>query len=98
MFEHGMLRGPRRLAILSLVGLSVYVPTVLAANGDASLSPDQIAQKVLQQGYAKVIRMEMEDGVYEVKAKTGDGKRVNLDVDPKSGKILGAHKDGLLSD
>jgi len=65
--------------------------------GGATLSPEQLAQKLHAQGYPTVLRMEMEDGVYEVKVKTSDGKRLKLNVDPSNGKILGRHKDGLFS-
>ena len=61
------------------------------------LTHQQITQRLLHKGYAKVIRMEMEDGLYEVKVKTKDGKRLNINVDPRTGKVLGKHKDGLFN-
>ena len=62
-----------------------------------TLSPQQISEQLLAQGYSKVLRMEMEDGVYEVKVKTQDGKRESLNVDPTTGKVLGKHEDGFFS-
>ena len=97
MLVFDTIRRLNRLFAIAAVLIFLSSPTVFAASTGVMLSQDEIVQKVLEQGYAKVIRMEMEDGVYEVKAKTQDGERVNLNVDPNSGKILGMHKDGLFS-
>jgi len=80
------------------VAIALSSSAVMAASTDKTLSEDEIAKSVLAQGYSEVIRMEMEDGQYEVKVKTTDGKRLNLNVDPKTGKVVGVHKDGLFSD
>ena len=82
---------PSALVALALV----FSASPAAAAGKGILSRDQIVKKLAAQGYSEVIRMEMEDGVYEVKVRTPDGKRKNLNVDPKTGQIMGAHKDSL---
>jgi uncharacterized membrane protein YkoI len=69
----------------------------MAASSDKILTEDEITQSLLDQGYVEVIRMEMEDGLYEVKVKTKDGERQSLNVDPETGKVLGVHEDGLFS-
>jgi len=82
-------------AAIAIAALSS--PSMAAGMGKA-MSQSQIEKSVLSQGYAKVIRMEMEDGLYEVTVKTKDGKRQHINVDPKTGKVLGEHKDGFFSD
>ena len=84
------------LAAAALTGALAATPTESVSEG-ATLTPQQITEQLLAQGYAKVIRMEMEDGVYEVKVKTSDGKRQSLNVDPTTGKVLGMHEDGFFS-
>ena len=85
------------LATAAAVVLPLSAVPALAADGSL-LSESEITQAMLDQGYAKVLRMEMEDGLYEVKVKTKDGKRMSLNVDPKTGKVLGTHKDGWFDD
>jgi len=92
--KHTRSLGLGRLAVVSVVS-ALLLSTAAYAGG--MMSQDQIAQKVLEQGYSKVNRMEMEDGMYEVKATDKDGKRVKLNVDPKTGKVVGMHKDSMFS-
>lgn len=89
----------RFLPLFAAAAMAVFVSSsaVSAASTDKILSEDEIAKSVLSQGYTEVIRMEMEDGMYEVKVKSKDGERLNLNVDPKTGKVVGIHKDGIFS-
>lgn len=86
-------------ALLSGAVLTTAVAVTPSATETSSktLTPDQITQQLLAQGYSNVIRMEMEDGQYEVKVKTKDGKRESLNVDPATGKVLGKHQDSFWS-
>jgi predicted lipid carrier protein YhbT len=87
------------IAVLSAAALTSALagtPAESVSKG-AMLTPQQITEQLLAQGYAQVIRMEMEDGVYEVKVKTSEGKRESLNVDPTTGKVLGMHEDGFFS-
>ena len=96
---------PRKLLPVSVIAVlsAAALTSVLAAtpadsvSKSAMLTPEQITKQLLAQGYTKVIRMEMEDGVYEVKVKTSDGKRQSLNVDPTTGKVLGTHSDSWFS-
>lgn len=87
------------VAMLSAAALTSVLAATPAdsVSKNAMLTPQQITEQLLAQGYAKVIRMEMEDGIYEVKVTTSDGKRQSLNVDPTTGKVLGMHEDGLFS-
>jgi len=90
---------PRCLPLFAAAAVAIFLSSsaAMAASTGKILSEDAIAKSVLSQGYSEVIRMEMEDGQYEVKVKNKDGERLNLNVDPKTGKILGVHKDSLFS-
>lgn len=85
------------LPVAAIAAALIFAPSSWAASTAKNLTEQEITQRVLDQGYAEVIRMEMEDGVYEVKVKTKDGKRARLNVDPQTGKVLGEHKDWLFN-
>lgn len=92
------------LPTAAVVALSAAVLTSVlsvtaseAATKEATLSPQQITEQLLAQGYTQVIRMEMEDGIYEVRVKAADGTREKLNVDPTTGKVIGKHKDSFFS-
>lgn len=49
----------------------------------------QIVERVVAQGYSDVREVERKsDKLYEVKARKGQGQRVELTVDARSGEIL----------
>ncbi|MFQ5763933.1 MAG: PepSY domain-containing protein [Rhodospirillales bacterium] len=85
------------LPVAAIAAVLFFAPPSWAGGTAQVLTPQKITQRLLDKGYAEVIRMEMEDGLYEVKVKTKDGKRRNLNVDPRTGEILGKHKDGFFS-
>ncbi|QDW66508.1 PepSY domain-containing protein [Luteimonas granuli] len=52
---------------------------------DAMTSP-QIRAALEAQGYTKINDLEFEDGVWKADARSADGQRVELRVDPATGK------------
>ncbi len=56
--------------------------------GASELSLDEIIGKLRDQGYPTVYSLERDDGDYEVKVKAADGTRLELRVDPATGKVL----------
>jgi uncharacterized membrane protein YkoI len=94
-----VLNFSRCLPLFAAAAMAIFLSSsaVMAASTDKMLSEDEITKSVLSQGYAEVIRMEMEDGMYEVKVKSKEGERLNLNVDPTTGKVVGIHKDGIFS-
>ncbi len=57
----------------------------------ATMNFQQIVDRVVAQGYSDVREVEREgDKLYEVKARDGQGRRVELYVDARSGEILRA--------
>ncbi len=89
----------RRIALgaasSAVLATALMISTSFAAEAPQGkvLTPTEVTAKLVDQGFKKVFRIEMEDGIYEVKARGADGKRVNLNVDPHTGDVLGKHKD-----
>lgn len=51
------------------------------------LSMEQLARTLSKQGYPEVYEIERKGGVYEVKARAEDGRKVELYVDSKTGEM-----------
>lgn len=90
----------RKLLTLAVFGLTLAAGYSLASNpGMGSTAPrDQwlplgkIQRTLRSDGY-EVREIEVDDGYYEVKAIDPDGQRVEIHVDPVSGKILKVERD-----
>lgn len=53
------------------------------------LNFQQVVDRVVAQGYSDIREVEREgDKLYEIKARDGQGRRVELKVDARSGEIL----------
>ncbi|NNJ76665.1 MAG: hypothetical protein HKP56_16075 [Anderseniella sp.] len=63
-------------------------------SGMAMMSTDEIAEKLKQQGYGEISKIEAESGKrYEVKTVDANGNRVELYVDGITGEILRSERD-----
>lgn len=57
----------------------------------AMMNFQQVVERVVRQGYNDVREVERKsDKLYEVKARDGQGRWVELDVDARSGEVLRA--------
>ena len=65
----------------------------IGRGGPQWLEKDELIRRIEAQGYTKPRKFEREKGRLEVKALDATGNRVELDVDPVSGKVLRAEKD-----
>jgi Peptidase propeptide and YPEB domain len=83
-----------------LVGLSALA--VLAASFGAmaqqveqqpELTLVQVVKKLESLGYTAIEDVEKDDGVWEAEATAPNGKRVELEIDPKDGRILKEEPD-----
>lgn len=89
------------LAIVALstglvAGGALLAPAV-AQNADAPattsskrLTIGEVHDKLVAQGYRDIDEIEREDRHFEVKAVDAEGRRVKLDVDATTGKVLDA--------
>jgi len=90
----------RKLLTLAVFGLTLAAGYSLASDRstdgtaprDQWLPLDQIEQSLRSQGY-EVHELEIDDGRYEVEAIDPDGRRVELYIDPLTGKILRTERD-----
>jgi uncharacterized membrane protein YkoI len=59
----------------------------VSAADDAMTSP-QVRASLEAQGYTNVNDVEFEDGVWKADARSADGQRVELRIDPATGKVF----------
>lgn len=52
-----------------------------------SLTAPQVRAKLTEQGYTKVNDLEFGDGVWKADARSANGNRVEVRVDPKTGNV-----------
>lgn len=52
-----------------------------------ALTSGEITSMLTAQGYRDVHDVEFEDGVWKADAKSGDGKHVDLKIDPATGRV-----------
>lgn len=59
-----------------------------AADKASALAEPQVRELLTQKGFTRIDDLEFEDGMWETDATSADGNRVDLRVDPASGKIF----------
>lgn len=82
---------PATLAIASSVALalsaSLSLSTALAEDA-AKLAPQRALDSAIQAGYEPTGEIELDDGVYEIEARDGSGRQIEVHVDARNGDIL----------
>ena len=58
-----------------------------SAHAAGTMTAADVRAKLESQGYTNVHDVEFEDGVWTADAHSADGKRVDVSVDPKTGKV-----------
>ena len=59
-----------------------------AAMAQAGLTEAQVRTTLEAQGYTKVNDLKFEDGVWKADARSADGNRVDVRLDPATGKVF----------
>lgn len=74
--------------LLLILSLLIAAPTVALADkpGADWLTHSQVTEKLLAQGFTRVIKLEADDGHWEGDA-VKDGKTYEVHVDPHSGAL-----------
>ena len=54
---------------------------------DKSLTSAEVRAKLEAQGYTSINDVEFEDGVWTADARSADGNRVELSIDPRTGEV-----------
>ncbi|HUB90982.1 MAG TPA: PepSY domain-containing protein [Dyella sp.] len=62
-----------------------YAGMAMAQEQPPALTESQIVAQLAQQGYTDVHDVDFKDGVWTARARSGDGSRVKLRVDPTTG-------------
>lgn len=81
--KHAKLKG---LAIAMTLALSAGTALAQDAAADAMTAP-QVRASLESQGYTRINDVEFEDGVWKADARSADGQRVELRIDPATGKV-----------
>src|SRR5690606_41192347 len=68
-----------------------------SANPATTLTEPQVRAVLEQQGFTRINDLEFEDGMWEADATSADGNRVDLRVDPSSGKVFAEDMVSTLS-
>ncbi|HVI57962.1 MAG TPA: PepSY domain-containing protein [Luteimonas sp.] len=70
----------------SLLGIVLVLATGLALAQDG-MTEAQVRAKLEAQGYTKVNDVKFEDGVWKADARSADGNRIDVRMDPKTGTV-----------
>ena len=71
---------------LSLALAAAGSATAQEASADAMTAP-QVRAALEAQGYTKVNDIEFDDGMWQADARSADGQRVELRIDPATGQV-----------
>ncbi|MEE7545820.1 PepSY domain-containing protein [Xanthomonas sp. Kuri4-1] len=83
-------------ALLAAGALSTAQAQIQKPNGEA-MTAAQVEAMLTAKGFKNIHDVKFDDGLWEADAKSGDGKELDLRVDPVSGRIYGDQKASRLS-
>lgn len=72
-------------AVLSVAAMPVLVLAQSAPAQTGTPTKAQIEQQLQSSGYTKVHDLKFDDGLWQARATSADGKNVDVKVDPNSG-------------
>jgi hypothetical protein len=52
-----------------------------------AMTEAQVRETLIHQGYTKIDDVKFDDGLWHAKARSADGSRVKLRIDPKTGEV-----------
>ena len=74
----------KKIAVLTLALAACVSGAALAQD---ALTEQQVRTELTTQGYTKINDVEFKDGVWKADARSADGNRMEVRVDPKTGKV-----------
>jgi len=74
----------KKIAILTLALAACASGTALAQD---ALTEQDVRASLAEQGYTKVNDVEFEDGVWKADARSADGNRLEVRIDPTTGEV-----------
>ncbi len=90
-FDDGMWKADARSANGNRVEVRIDAKTgqIYPEDQVSKLSERDIRASLASQGYTDVHDVDFDDGVWEAKADNAAGNKVELRIDPSSGKVIG---------
>jgi hypothetical protein len=97
MFGSTVLSAGVLSASMFAAALALSAPASTAYAQDALTQP-QLRARLEAQGYTSINDIKFEDGVWKADARSANGNRVDLRVDPKTGQVYPDEQVATLSD
>jgi len=72
---------------LLALSLAACLPGLAMAQNATALTEHQIRERLAEQGYLKVNDLDFEEGVWKADARSADGNRVQVRLDPRTGDV-----------
>jgi hypothetical protein len=70
----------------------------IAMAQEQALTQQEVGAQLTQQGYTDVHDLEFQDGIWTARARSGDGERVKLRVDPITGRAYPNKQVSMISE
>lgn len=85
----------KKIAVLTLALAACMSGSALAQD---ALTEQQVRAALTTQGFTNINDVEFKDGVWKADTRSADGNRVEVRVDPKTGKVYPATEVAQLSE
>lgn len=72
-----------KIAVLSLA----FIGVIGTASAQDALTRQQVRAKLEAQGYTKINDVKFRDGVWKADARSANGNRVDIRIDPETGNV-----------
>jgi hypothetical protein len=87
------MKSRAKITVVAGAALLMASTLALSQNAPTEISIKEVIAKLEALGYKNIHDVEKDDGVWEVDATTADGRRVELDIDPRDGSIIRERPD-----
>ncbi|MFC4729070.1 PepSY domain-containing protein [Coralloluteibacterium thermophilus] len=77
----------KRLLALLVAGAFASGAALAQTPASGSMTASEVRQALTEAGYTEVRDVEFDDGLWEADATSGDGRRIDVRLDPATGKI-----------
>lgn len=75
----------KKLATTLALALALSTSGMVLAQ--QAMTEAQVRESLIHQGYTKIDDVKFDDGLWHAKARSADGSRVKLRIDPKTGEV-----------
>jgi len=83
---------------LTSLAIALALGVCTSAMAQQALTEHQVQSSLEQQGYTKVHDLNFRDGVWTAKARSADGQKVSMRIDPRTGQAFPNEKVSRLSE